>query len=192
MRKSESIIRMEALGLNTLDYFISTDKQEVLHYLAKHANDKMSLRTERGDEFLCPFYYMIPGELLIPIAIKHLGEKYTLILAPSLDIKGCLAFGSIALGEQEADVIEYVKGEGKVRELYKHPEAKHIILSDRSMVAVKEKDHPGMALILNTIYKELKDKCYDEIPCCIEWSYYQQPIGVKHQQLIVWEVREYV
>ena len=192
MRKSESIVKLQELGLNTLDYFITENKAEVIHYLARHADEKMSLRTERGDQYDCPFYYMTKGESLLAIALKHLSEGYKLILAPSLDIKGCLAFGVVAFGANKGDCAEFVEGEGKVREVYTHPDNQSVMIDRVSLVPVTVKEvGKRMAPILNSIYRELKEVCWDEVPCCIEWSYYSQAVGVKKQSLIVWELRPY-
>lgn len=192
MRKSESIVKLQSLGLNTLNYFITENKAEVIHYLARHADDKMSLRTEKGDQFECPFYYMIKGENLLAIALKHLSEGYKLILAPSLDIKGCLAFGVVAFGENKEDCIEFVEGEGKVREVYSHPDKQSVVIERVRLVPVSVKQvGKRMAPILNMIYRQLKECCYDEIPCCVEWSFYDSGVGVLSQPLIVWELRPY-
>jgi len=192
MRKSESIIKLQELGLNTLNYFISENKSEILHYLARYSDTKMSMRTERRDEFDCPFYYMIPGEQLIPLSLDHLAEGYKLILSPSLDTDGCLAFGVVAFGKNKPDCIEFVPGEGKVREVYTHPKKQSILLDSGKLVPILAKEVPkGMAPLLNKVYKSLNDSCYDETPCCIEWSYYNRPVGSKEENLIVWEMRPY-
>lgn len=191
MRKSESIIKLQELGLNTLNYFITNNKQEVIHYLAKNAETKLSLRTERGDEYELPFYYMIPGEKLLPIALKHLTEGYKLIFAPSLDVKGCLLFGVVAYGFQRPDCMEFVVGEGKVREVYSHPNKQSVYIEERRLVPFLDKDYPGVAIHLNKIYRKLRDIVFDEIPCCVEWSLYNKGVGVLHDPLIVWELRPY-
>ena len=85
MRKTESLLKLEELHLNSPNTHITKDKQEVLHYLAKHANDKISMRTEKGLNWKCPFYYMIPGQDLIDPAVRHLSEGYTLIFSESID-----------------------------------------------------------------------------------------------------------
>lgn len=180
------------LGLNTLNYFITENKAELIHYLARHADEKMSLRTEKGDQYDCPFYYMIKGENLLTIALKHLSEGYKLILAPSLDTKGCLAFGVVAFGESREDCIEFVVGEGKVREVYSHPGKLSIVVNRAKLIPINIKQvGKEMAPILNIIYRQLKECCYDEIPCCIEWSFYDRGVGVLNQPLVVWEMRPY-
>jgi hypothetical protein len=192
MKKSESILKLEELGLNTLDYYITESKTETMHYLAKHADDLLSMRTERGDEFNCPFYYMMFGKALGKLALTHLDEGYKLIFAQSLDTKGCLAFGNIGLGESAHTVMEFVLGEGKCRELDNHKDKQTLFIPYGSMVAAKEKSFSGgKAYILNKIYLTVKDKCYDEIPCVVEWSYYDRPVGVKLEPAIYWECRPY-
>ena len=193
MNKEESILKMEELDLNTLDYFITANEQEVMHYLAKHNDDLMSLRTQRGQEYLCPFYYMMLGKDLLPIALNHLHEGYTLILAPSLDTKGCLAFGAILFSDTVGDTIEYVIGEGKVRELDNHPNRYSHYVGVGDVVAVKASNNPHLSqdqvLMLNRVYKTIKDAIYDDIPCVVEWSYYDRGVGRLNRNLICWEIR---
>lgn len=190
MNKSESIRKLEEIGLNTLDYYITKDKTEALHYLAKHQEDLVSMRTERGSEYACPFYYKIPGKEMIANAKKHLDEGYTLIFSPSLDVKGCLAFGTVGIGDRE-DVIEIVLGEGKVRELDTHPEKKTISVPKGRLMAVGFKEFPGKAQLINTVYQKAKDAAYDLGTCILEFSYYSYPVGMKNHNDIWWEVRSY-
>lgn len=191
MKKSESILRLEAMGLNTLDYRIIETKSEVLHYLAKHANDKLSLRTERGDEFNCPFYYMMTGESLINQSLGHLEEGYKLIFAPSLSIDECIAFGNVGLSDSQTDVMEFVIGKGKVRDLDNHPDRHSILIQKPSLVPFKFSDFGENTEMLNSIYKKVYDICYTEIPCVVEWSYYKHPVGVLGTNDIYWEIRFY-
>lgn len=195
MRKSESIFRLEEAGLNTLDYFITKERSEVLHYLAKHSEDSISLRTERGDEFQCPYYYNTLGEAIRPYALKHLEEGYTLIFAPSLNIKDCEAFGTVAIGESGDDVIEVVFGQGKVRDLWTHPEKRTMIIPKGRMKAICAGEHELIderIILLNTIYAKVKEKLYEDIPFVIEWSWYNRKVGRLFTQEIFWEVRSYV
>ena len=192
MRKSESLYKLEELGLNTLNCFITTDKQEAMHYIAKHGEDLLSMRTERGNEFHCPFFYKIPGEQLLDLATKHLKEGYKLIFSPSLDTKGCLAFGTVALGENADDIIEVVFGEGKVRDLDNHKDLRTIVVPKGRMIVVSDKEYPGKAYILNSIFSKLKEVTYDCIPCVIEFSFYDRPVGRLSQNDIYWELREYI
>ena len=182
---------MEQLGMNTLDYFITQNEKEVTHYLAKHMDDPISLRTERGTEYMCPFYYKIPGRDLVDKALGHLREGYKLILAPSLDTKNCLAFGTVALSEGAENVMEFVLEAGKVRELDSHPRKHTEVIPTMKMAAVMDKDYPGRAAMLNMIYKDVKDTCYDQSPCVVEWSYYSMPVGRLKRNLIYWELRPY-
>ena len=194
IKKSESILAMEIMGLNTLDYFITHDEREATHYLAKHMDDLLSLRTERGNEYDCPYYYMMPGKDLIHRAIKHIEEGYKLILAPSLDTKGCIAFGATAITDEgESDVIEFVIGEGKVRELDFHPKKIMIRTTPflRSSFKVSDDMCDGHAQELNSTYRKIKENVQEYVPCIVEWSYYNYPVGRLQKNDIYWEVRPY-
>uniref|UniRef100_A0A6H2A3S1 Uncharacterized protein n=1 Tax=viral metagenome TaxID=1070528 RepID=A0A6H2A3S1_9ZZZZ len=192
MKKSESILKLEMLGLNTLDYFITKDQKEALHYLAKHADDLLSMRTERGvEEFQCPFYYMMKGSTLIDIATGHLAQGYKLIFSPSLDTKGCLAFGTVGLGASAETIMEYVIGEGKVRELDNHPNKRFLMIPSGAIIACRDRTERDHAYILNGIYLRVKEACYGEMPCVVEWSYYDHSVGMKGTPDIYWEIRDY-
>lgn len=196
MRKSQSILKLEELGLNTLDYFITSDKQEAMHYLSKHLADKVSMRTERGDEFKCPFYYMIPGETMMQYATKHLEEGYKLIFSPSLDVKGCVMFGTIALGQSASDCIEVVIGEGKVRELDNHPNKQTFMVNTAALRAVSVNDnlHPEHVAIINDLFRKVRHISYEDpeiVPCVFEFSYYSEGVGRLNDKDIWWEVRPY-
>lgn len=191
MTKSESILKLEELGLNILPYFFSRDKQEILHYLAKHANDIVSMRTERGEEFQCPYYYSLKGEDLVQKAIHHLADGYTIILYPSLDSRGCKMFGTVALTCDSMNIMEFVIGPGKIRDLYTHPEKKTVFIPRISMNAVKQSEFGDNAEILNSVFVEVKEKCIEETPCVVEWSYYNSFVGIKSQHVIYWELRRY-
>ena len=170
-------LKLEELNLNTLNYFITKDKQVALHYLAKHVDDKLSLRTEKGSEFNCPYYYKVKGKILVKEVVPLIEEGYTLIFAESLDTKGCILFGAIGLKENTEAAIDFVVGQGKVRELDTHPERRSIIVPPGSLMAIDHKELPGKAHIINTLYKQVKDLCYDHIPCIVEFSYYDRPVG---------------
>lgn len=186
MIKSESIRLLQALGLNTLHYYISSDIREVLHYLAKHLKVPLSLRTERGVEFSCPFHYQIPGELLLDKVQEYINQGYTLILAPSLDVKGCRAFGCIMYENDGGVYLEYVVGEGKVRDLDLRPDKKVVYVKPGSMVAATKIPE---AEILNSVYMVTKEQAWSNTPCVIEWSYYDRGVGKLNEPLIFWEVR---
>ena len=195
MRKSESIYKLEETHLNTLDYFITREWSEVLHYLAKHQKEALSMRTERGAEFQCPYYYNMLGDQLWDIAKKHLREGYTLLFSPCLDTQECLAFGTIGLGENNSDMIEVVFGPGKVRELDNHPNKISLIIPKGRMKAIIAQEHEltdDRIILLNTIFKKVKDALYDEIPCVIEWSWYSQGVGRLGTKDIYWEIRDNV
>lgn len=192
MRKSESIYKLEETGLNTLDYFISKDWGEILHYLAKHRQDFLSMRTERGSEFQCPYFYNMTGDQLWDIARKNLGLGYTLLFSPCLDTKGCIAFGTIGLGENNPDMIEVVFGPGKVRELDNHPNKLSLVIPKGRMKAIIAGEHElidDRIILLNTLFKQVKDSLYDEIPCIVEWSWYEGLVGRLGRHEIFWEIR---
>ena len=190
MQKSESLQTLDMLGLNTIDYFITKDKAEATHYLAKHVHERRSMRTERGGEFGCPFYYDLPGAELLPRALQHLDEGYKLIFSPSLAWQDSIAFGSIAIVLAGDDIIEFVHGPGLCRDLEKHPGKQSIILPGGSIAPILASQHQ-LAKDLNLLYKLIKDHCYELAPCIVEFSYYPYRVGKLSKHFICWELRGY-
>ena len=190
MRKSESIRQMQDLGLNTLDCLITDNLGMALGYLYENAETKVSIRTERRDEFGCPFFFMVPGKELIEPAKRLLAAGYKLLLYPALDTAGCLAFGTVALPKDGSVIVEFVEGPGKVRELDNHPQKKSIILPTGKFQVVYEKDTPICHLI-NEIITDVCNKCYNEGSVVVEWSYYGPLVGNRHHHAIYWELRPY-
>lgn len=195
MKKSDSLIKLDSLGMNTIDYFITKDKKEATHYLAKHITGRRSMRTERGDEFLCPFYYWYPSEDLLPKALKHIDEGYKLIFSDSLDWKESVAFGSVALTKELNDHIDLVFGPGLCRDLEAHPKRISIAIPIGTITPFKEvvleNNDINQIRLLNTIYKLVKDKCLDLAPCVVEFSRYPYPVGKMKKHFIFWELRSY-
>jgi len=128
----------------------------------------------------------------VNLALTHMNQGYKLIFSESLDTKGCLAFGTVGLGESADTVMEFVLGEGKVRDLDSHPEARTLFIPQGAIIAVKDSDFPGNAHILNSVYMRVKATCYDEIPCVVEWSYYDHQVGRCGTHDIYWELRPYM
>ena len=184
MRKSESIFHLQSLGLNTLDCFITRDFRQAKAYLENHLDDKMSIRTERRDEFLCPFYYGQPGRNLITIAKERTDEGYLLLIYHYLDWRDSIAYGSIGLPKDGTTIVEFVDEPGLVRDLYSHQKRISLIL------------RPGLAMVpnnlwLNTIIREVQECCYSESSCVVEWSLYKYPVGILQKPVIYWELRDY-
>ena len=193
MRKSESLILLEGLGFNTLEHFITRDRKEAMEYLEKNMNSTnlLSLRTERGNDFQCPFFYKYSVRDLADQVSSLLEKGYTLIFSPSLDTSGGLAFGALALGDEGEDTIEIVLEKGLVRELDTHPNKRIINVPRGSLMAVSNQDFPGKAMLINQIYKEAKELIDDHSPCILEFSYYSYPVGRLNKNTIWWEIREY-
>lgn len=184
MKKSDGIYLMQSLGLNTLDCLITKKKDDAFAYLHKNHNIRISLRTERGEEFGCPFYYGKIGGGLVDLANQHIEEGYTLLLYPYLDYKDSIAYGTVGLPPDGSTIIEFVEGPGLVRELDTNP--------TRISITVP----PGLALIPNRpliseVVKEVKELCYNEQACIVEWSIYKYSVGILQKPVIYWELRDY-
>jgi hypothetical protein len=191
MRKSQSLIALDMMELNVLDFYITKDKREATHYLAKHMGKRKSMRTERGDEFLCPFYYWQTTEELLPKALQLIDEGYTLIFCDSLDGNDTVMFGALALTgtTYEDDHIDFVIGPGKLRELDTHPGK--ISFSIPSGTLIPFKDFAPYSVELHHLYYQVRDKCIEHVPCVVEWSLYPYPTGRRGDKFVFWELRGY-
>ena len=108
MRKSESILYMQYIGLNTLECLITNNIDKAIAYIQEHKGKRLSMRTERGYEFLCPFYYNISGEELISHVTNKINTGYTLLLYPYLDYRDSLSYGTVGFMENGDIIVEYV------------------------------------------------------------------------------------
>jgi len=181
---------MQELGLNTLECFMTRDLIEACAYLDKNEGTLLSMRTERGYEFLCPFYYLLKPMDLLPKVIRHLEEGYLLLLYPALDKKDSLAFGTVATLPEGGILVEFVEGIGLVRELDTHPHKKSLEIPAGSLKWVTNELSPFYREINEIIY-EVRDLCWDEGSCIVEWSYYKIKVGSLQKNPIYWELRNY-
>ena len=184
MKKSDGIYLMQSLGLNTLDCLITNDQDLAFNYLHENHNIRISMRTERGHEFGSPFYYGKIGAGLVELAKQHIQEGYTLILYPYLDYKDSIAYGTVGLPPDGSTIIEFVEGPGLIRELDASP-ARLSITIPPGLVSL-----PNRPLI-SEVVREVKELCYNEQACIVEWSIYRYSVGILHKPIIYWELRDY-
>ena len=189
MKKTDSIFKMQSLGLNTLDCFITKDFSVAKTYLRAMGCTLMSMRTERGYEFLCPFYYMQTAQNLIDVAKQCINAGYTVMIYPGLP-KDNICFGTVALPKDGTIVVEWVEGAGLLRELDTHPRKKHMLFLPGTMQFLTPMMTPCYREI-NEVILEVREKCYDEPPCIIEWSYFHRKVGMLNKNQIFWEIRSY-
>ena len=192
LTKSQSIRFMQSLGFNTLDCTITQDLVAVENEL-KDSSVLYSMRTERGNEFACPFYFCKPAAEIINFARQHLDEGYTLLIYPALPTVDCLAFGAIGLPASGELVIEVVEEAGLVRELDNHTKKKTIIIKPGELRHVFAKNHSlkfpwAIEEVLSEVIYLLWD--YPK-PCVVEWSYYKRLVGALKKNAIYWEIRDY-
>ena len=177
---------MQKLGLNTLDCLITASRDKAVAYLQSEPKNKMSMRTEKGSDFLCPFYYGKPGEELVDVALKHIKEGYTLLLYPYLDYVDSFCYGALGLPEDGSIIAEYVMEPGIVRWLDAHPHKESYILMPGTFQNIHAEP------LVNEVIKEVKEILYyDQPPCIVEWSYYKMSVGNRHRKIIYWEIRDY-
>lgn len=190
MKKTESIVKMRNLGLNVLDCLITDSLEEARAFIIFLADDsgveKVSIRTERGYEFGCPFLYGKNPIELLGMIDDLVNKGYTLIIYPYLDWKASVAYGTVAFPRDGRIIAEYVLAPGLVRELDNHKDKKVEILNPGKYRYFREK-------LTNEVLKKLLDlELYElEESMVYEWSYYERPVGELDENLIFWEMRAY-
>lgn len=193
MRKSYSLQMLDVLGFNTIDYFITANFAEAAQYLNRYYEAPRSMRTEKGGDFHCPFYYNLPGKILLEKAKLHIENGYTLIFSPSLDAKDCTAYGTLAFTNGPMDIMEFVIGPGLLRDLDTNPN-KQILEIKQGTTGFKTIGTgiaQGSWYMLHELYKLAKLLGQDQAPCIFEWSHYPYRVGKMQKHFIFWELREY-
>lgn len=190
LKKSDSIKKMQELGLNTMDCLITKDFDQAQAFCKKHSDKILSMRTERGNEFLCPFYYGMKASELIIKAIDCLGKGYTLLLYQYLDFNDSLGMGTISVSPFGEITAEFAEGKGLLRDLYSHPGLKSITLPIGTISLIRP-DQSSFYREVNEVIMEVRELCRDEPPYIVEWSWYKPLVGSLQKHPIYWEIRDY-
>jgi hypothetical protein len=188
MSKSDSLDHLAKLGLNTPDYTVCHTLADLEDFLdTLKAPKGISLRTERGEEFRCPYF----AQLTVTEAIAHgrrlLHDGYTLIPFATIDIRDCLQKGMVVrLPAEEGlpeyarkTMLEYSSGPGNVRDV---EQGKGKI--DRLYM----EDHLPVGPVWDVLRLVCK-KYFATPPQIVEWSHYKYPVGRLSHPIIFWEVR---
>lgn len=208
MGKIQAIQYLDRLGLNTpellltMSQFLDKDKKAVIweSALAKlnqeDKDQKVSIRTERDGEVLCPHHPNISlGE-----ADKRVRDLYrsgySIHIFRGINPDQCWVKGNayrIQHEENNRYGSEFIVGPGTVRSLEgKTPENYTAKILDGGLVVFLDKSNKfpksvedALRQVFRTYHKH-RDTFKTDI---LEWSYYTLPVGKMKEHFIFWELR---
>lgn len=184
--KGNSLRYLASQEINTPRFKIHNSADKIDEVLRPIIGQKVSVRTyipgSRG-YFHCPH---LPNtdvdEFLIKTLIGFIEDGYSLILSEPIDPKDAVAKGNIEWSKNRF-LIEYTEGSGTVRDTDDSGSKTLIRIDKRLEVEEKLLGHG-----VNILYA--CEKVYWGLPLIFEWSIYNKPVGLLHDPLIFWEIRE--
>lgn len=210
MGKIHSIKQLDSMGLNVPELLLEIgqfDQNKAVtwegFYLKEGARTRtsleeksgaarLSIRTERDGEVLCPHYPNITLRQS-DTKVRSLHRKgYGIYIFRGINPQNCIAKGNVfwrKQGEAVEFVVEYTTGGGTVRDNEGATIESFITQEGRLQQDVTRisGDQVRAALVeLLTVVAANKDSFANSI---VEWSYYNRPIGKRNLKLIFWEIR---
>ena len=191
MKKSDSLLKLMGMRLNTIAFKIMSDKATIKRFFKSiDPESKYSIRTERNEgEYELPFFYGKKVKDLIPEVDKLCDEKYKLIIYKTLDAKDSIMCGAVGkMGELVT--VDYMIGPGTIRDMMKSRPLNvtsnpTTILQEIGKLPRAERD------VLMVIVSNLLTKMRKEDNWIVEWSYYPYNCGVLKQPDVYWEIRDF-
>ena len=154
---------------------------------------RLSIRTQRDGETNTPHYANIREGHADQVVRDLSRDGYEILIFEGIDPKDCLLRGNmVRRPDTPALTLEWKEGPGTVRDLEKATPEPLMNLSIPLTVQGEEVTFnpsgipKGIVGLVNH---------YFTVPYLafkiLEWSYYNKPIGKKHEQTIAWEIREW-
>lgn len=191
MKKSDSLLKLMGMRLNTIAFKIMTDRASIKRFFKSiDQESKYSIRTERNEgEYELPFFYGKKVKELIPEIDKLCDDKYKLIIYKTLDAKDSIMCGAVGrMGDMVT--VDYMIGPGTIRDMMKSrplniTSSPINILQEIGKLPKTERD------VLMVIVSNLLTKMRKEDNWIVEWSYYPYNCGVLKQPDVYWEIRDF-
>lgn len=191
MNKFERIQRVRQLGLNTEDCILVTKKEDLVDNVFLEQFTQYSIRTfwKDGNEIRkTPHSAVVLLKDLWTKSCKLLHDGLYLIIKDAIDPKDAL-FAGAALKTSDEIIIEIANGPVTVREVtHKNniDERYTADLNKRIFVNVPEPRNLLKILVMKRCLYEFMS--VDKANIIFEFSYYNIPVGWKHEQFICWEI----
>jgi hypothetical protein len=186
MGKLASLEELERRGLNTplllleLKQF-EENKLDKWKAFYSEAQGKVSIRTERDGEKLCPFRPNISLHRAAAEMPDFIKKGYRILVFRGIDPNDSLFCGNFAHTGKKF-IVEWIKGPGTVRELESSSRLNHVSVdTDKTLGKVI---HPAQTL-LDVLRFTVKE---NEL---FEWSIYSKEVGKHPDHLIFWEIRSW-
>lgn len=157
----------------------------------EYPNPRVSIRTCRDGENLCPFHPNVPLEAAEKLVPELIEEGYEVMISEGIDPVNCLLRGNVVRRPDKPVVtLEWINGPGTVRDLEKATTIQHLSLTIYQGVNEEFIDLDAIPVEIRPLVK-----AYFETPSfahkILEWSFYNRPVGRKKQPEICWEIREW-
>jgi len=180
MNKYERIKFVKDIGLNTEENMLinpNTHPADYLNFLNRF--NECSIRTFKENELKTPHYPIIDKTDAIK-RIKDLQRlNYNIILATPINPKDC-EFAGAALQSESQLVIEIAYGPGTVRRVtHDNQIDKRYILGKNEMTDNNK---------INMCVRKFRDTKLENV--IFEFSWYNKPIGWRHENFICWEITD--
>jgi hypothetical protein len=196
MKKREAIWELEMIGLNVPEVLHYQDKNpteeqnllltSILHS-AQRSNTKLSIRTERDGEFKSPFLpnASVPDVRKFLTTFDH--SLYSIMVCKGLPTNSIIRGNCVP--SSAFNTIEYRTGNGTVRDIDEAGRTPSHIRLPWGMAP------PGVAGEVSSAIQLLNSflcpKRFDVLNRIVEFSVFKKPVGLRHDKVIFWEVREY-
>lgn len=189
MAKIQSLKRLAEMGLNTPKILLeipqfATLKHNIWADFYLHGgHHKVSIRTERDGEFICPHYPNIPLKDADRRVRELIHDGFAIYIMAPIDPSECHCRGNLA-GPSDSDtfIFEFLDGPGTVRDLETSSNVIHEQF--KTLNDLKRVD-----------LQEIAQKVFAKLPTIrgkvIEWSYYRNPVGQLEENTIFWEIRQW-
>lgn len=193
-KKAESLIRLASLGFNTPDFELLTSPDEISNHRKQFEGwGKVSLRVDAVDPRLFSFnmsFYpnQIWGEECEYLLRGLLSDPDRMVIVQrAIDPKKTWVAGKMVATEDE-ELIEYFVGPGTIRDMETGQVSTHIQYFNK-FGRLPEKSTPLAILGVMDVIYNLRKSCISAFkrPFFVEWSLYQDKVGKKNRNLILWE-----
>lgn len=200
MSKVQSLKMLEEMGLNTPELILSLgqfDQDKPVKWEAllgrlesEDKEQRVSIRTERDGEVLCPHY----PNITLRQADKRIRdlhrEGYAIHIFRGIDPQDCRVKGNIVgrlTGQSTEYIMEFTVGPGTVREVDRNtPQTARAINHGELQSEVTDQVIKYALNHVLELYRLHHNRIQGEI---LEWSHYNVPVGRLKNYLIFWEMR---
>jgi len=186
MGKMTSLLELARRGLNTPELLLEikqfdTNKLDKWTEFYAKATGRVSIRTQRDGEVVCPFLPNITIKKAAQQVPSLIRSGYSILCFKAIDPKDSIFCGNFA-DTGKKYVVEWIAGPGTCRDLEKARKINHF-----SIDPTKKISHIQIPQPAGDIIGMLVPTCRNNE--LIEWSIYPYKIGQLKDTIIFWEIR---